>query len=176
MMKKESFLMMVVVLLIMFVKPVFALDSEVTRRTLNGLPGFYVVFEELQSNIKKHADAKSMTREHLLKEVETRLQNARIRVLSQAQWLNTQGRPVLYANVNTHLEDAHIAYNILIEARQIVFTDSKRRVKTLAGTWGIIMTGITKTDKLDVIRQDLLTLVDKFVEAYWAANGKDDRK
>jgi hypothetical protein len=38
------------------------------------------------------------------------------------------------------------------------------------------MTGITKIDKLEVIRQNLLTLVDKFVEAYWTANGKDSKK
>ena len=75
-------------------------------------------------------------------------------------------------NINTHVENANVAYNICVEARQIVFTDSSPVVKTLAGTWGINMTGITKTDKLNVIRQNLLTLVDKFIEAYWTANKK----
>lgn len=163
-------------LLIVFSWPVHAMDSEVTRETLSGLTGFYVAFEELQPNIKQYAFAALLTRDQLQKDIEMRLQRAKITVLSQTQWLNTRGRPVLYGNVNTHLEDANIAYNIQLEARQIVFTDSNKKVKTLAGTWGIIMTGITKTDKLDVIRENLLTLVDKFVEAYWTANGKDSKK
>lgn len=167
---------MTALLLIVFAWPVHAMDSEVTRETLNGLPGFYVAFEELQPNIKQYAVAASLTRDQLQKDMEMRLQRAKITVLSQAQWLNTRGRPVLYGNINTHLENANIAYNIQLEARQIVFTDSNNKVKTLAGTWGIIMTGITKTDKLDVIRENLLTLVDKFVEAYWTANGKDSKK
>ena len=88
--------------------------------------------------------------------------------------MNTKGRPVLYANVNTHVEGLSIAYNIRVEARQLVFTDGATRVKTLAGTWGITMTGMTRADKLDIIRQDLLTLVDKFIEAYWVVNNKDN--
>ncbi len=100
-----------------------------------------------------------------------RLQKAGIGIYSQEQWLKTQGRPVLYVNINTHLENANIAYSIRVEVRQIVFTDSNPAVKTLAGTWGIDMTGITKTGKLDVVR-NLLTLVDKFIEAYWTVNKK----
>lgn len=174
MIARKVFTVMVGVLLIMIFRPALAMDSEITRRTLSSLPGFYVVFEELQPNIRQHAVAALLTREHLLKDLETRLQKAQIRVFSQDQWLNTKGRPVLYANVNTHVEGLSIAYNIRVEARQLVFTDGATRVKTLAGTWGITMTGMTRADKLDIIRQDLLTLVDKFIEAYWVVNNKDN--
>lgn len=176
MIAKRSFPMILAALFVVLAQPVLAMDSEITRRTLSGLPGFYIAFEELQANIKQYGVAASMTRDHLLKDVEVRLEKAGMKVFSQAQWMNTQGRPVLYVNVNTHLKDAYIAYDIRVEARQIVFTDSNKRMKTLAGTWGISITGMTRTDRMDVIRQDLFTLIDKFTEAYWAVNDKNEKK
>jgi hypothetical protein len=34
------------------------------------------------------------------------------------------------------------------------------------------MTGIAGIDKLDIIRNDLATLVDRFIKAYWTVNKK----
>ena len=159
--------------IVMFgVSSAFGMDADITRRTLARLPGFYITFEEIQPNIRQYAIVSGMTREQLLKDVEVRLQKAGIGIFSQEQWLKTKGRPVLYINVNTHIENTNVAYNILLEIRQIVYTDTEPSIKTLAGTWGVNMTGITNTGKLDIIRQDLLTLVDKFVEAYWTVNKK----
>ncbi len=98
---------MTALLLIVFAWPVHAMDSEVTRETLSGLPEFYVAFEELQPNIKQYAFAASLTRDQLQR-YRNAASRAKITVLSQAQWLNTRGRPVLYGNINTHLEDANI--------------------------------------------------------------------
>jgi hypothetical protein len=170
----------VVVFLISFVLfgvfSVYGMDGEVTRRTLANLPGFYISFEEFQPNFKQHAAGTGITREQLQMDIELRLRRAGIGNLSQEQWLKTQGRPVLYVNVNTHIESANIAYSIRMEVRQIVFTDSNPAVKTLGGTWGINMTGIAKQSKTDVIKQDLMIMVDKFVEAYWAANRRDGKR
>ena len=169
----KSKMVIFAVWIVMFgVSSAFGMDADITRRTLARLPGFYITIEELQQNIRQYAIASGVTREQLLKDVELRLQQAGIGIFSQEQWLKAPGRPVIYMNINTHVENANVAYNICVEARQIVFTDSSPVVKTLAGTWGINMTGITKTDKLNVIRQNLLTLVDKFIEAYWTANKK----
>ena len=171
MISKSKMVIFAALILMFGVSSAYGMDSDITRRTLARLPGFFVVFEELQPNVRQYAIASGMTREQLLKDVELRLQKAGIGIFSQEQWLKIQGRPVLYVNVNTHIESANIAYSIRVEVRQIVFTDSNPAVKTLAGTWGIDMTGITKTGKLDVVR-DLFTLVDKFIEAYWTVNKK----
>lgn len=171
MISKSKMVIFAALILMLGISSVYGMDSDITRRTLARLPGFFVVFEELQPNVRQYAIASGMTREQLLKDVESRLQKAGIGIFSQEQWQKIQGRPVLYINVNTHIESANIAYSIRVEVRQIVFTDSNPAVKTLAGTWGIYMTGITKTGKLDVVR-DLFTLVDKFIEAYWTVNKK----
>ena len=171
MISKSKMVIFAALILMLGISSVYGMDSDITRRTLARLPGFFVVFEELQPNVRQYAIASGMTREQLLKDVESRLQKAGIGIFSQEQWQKIQGRPVLYINVNTHIESANIAYSIRVEVRQIVFTDSNPAVKTLAGTWGIDMTGITKTGKLDVVR-DLFTLVDKFIEAYWTVNKK----
>jgi len=171
MISKSKMVIFAALILMLGISSAYGMDSDITRRTLARLPGFFVVFEELQPNVRQYAIASGMTREQLLKDVESRLQKAGIGIFSQEQWQKIQGRPVLYINVNTHIESANIAYSIRVEVRQIVFTDSNPAVKTLAGTWGIYMTGITKTGKLDVVR-DLFTLVDKFIEAYWTVNKK----
>ena len=171
MISKSKMVIFAALILMLGISSVYGMDSDVTRRTLARLPGFFVVVEELQPNVRQYAIAAGITREQLLKDVESRLQKAGIGIFSQEQWQKIQGRPVLYINVNTHIESANIAYSIRVEVRQIVFTDSNPAVKTLAGTWGIYMTGITKTGKLDVVR-DLFTLVDKFIEAYWTVNKK----
>ena len=172
MISKSKMVIFAALILMLGVSSAYGLDSDITRRTLARLPGFFVVVEELQPNVRQYAIASGMTREQLLKDVELRLQKAGIEIYSQEQWLKTQGRPVLYVNINTHIDNTNVAYNILLEIRQIVYTDTEPSIKTLAGTWGANMTGITKAGKLDIIRQDLLTLVDKFIEAYWTVNKK----
>ena len=172
MISKSKIVIFVTLILMLGVLSALGMDSDITRRTLARLPGFFITVEELQPNIKQQAIASGITKERLQKDVEARLQKSGILVLSQEQWLKTQEKPVIYININTHLEGANIAYSIRVEIRQIVFTDSSPAVKTLAGTWGVNMTGMTNTGKLDIIRQDLMTLVDKFIEAYWTVNKK----
>lgn len=150
----------------------YAMDSEVTRRNLKDIGGFYLLVEALQPNFSELAAGQGITREKVTMEVEHSLQKAGIKVLPQDQWLKTRGRPAIYINVNTHREKDMVAYNISVEVRQIVLTDSNQPVKTYVRTWGTTMTGLTKADKLDVIRQNTLRLVDSFVEAYRAANKK----
>lgn len=176
MFSKARILIFLTLILFLEVLPAFGMDAEITRRTLARLPGFYISIEELQSNFKQVAAASGLTREQLQRDVEIKLQRANIGILSQEQWLKTQGRPVLYININTHVEGANIAYSISVEVRQVVFTDSSPAVKTLAGTWGVNMTGIVKQGKLDIVRHDLMSMIDQFTGAYWAVNDKGSKK
>jgi len=151
---------------------VYAIDSDLTRRTLMGLRGVHVMVEDLQPSLKDYGQKFSLSNTQIEKEVETRLQTEGVNILTREQWLKTIGRPLLYININTHDDKFRVAYDITIELKQIVTMEANPDTKTLAPTWSINMTGIAGIDKLDIIRNDLATLVDRFIKAYWTANKK----
>jgi len=83
----------------------FAEDSEINRRTLKGLAGFYVIVEELQPNLlkyEKYAKQFDLNKAGIQRDIKRQLTKAGIRVLSREEWPKTPGQPVFYVNVNTH--------------------------------------------------------------------------
>lgn len=157
--------------LIFYICPLFAEDTPVTRGTLANLPGVSVVAEHIQTNIQKYAEKAGLDAPRMRKAIENRLQAAGIKTISNADWLRTPGRPVLYVNINTHKMDKFwYAYDIKLELRQIVFMEVDPKVKTLADTWSINITGITHVGNLDLVRKDSLVLLERFIEAYRSAN------
>jgi hypothetical protein len=175
-MKRLVMLLTAILLSIGFAVPVFAVDSKETRITLTGLQGVYVAVEELQSNImkyEKHLRKYGLMKEQIQQDIEQRLRQAGIRVLTSDELLKTPGRPILYVNVNTHENEKYwLAYDIRIELQQIVSIDSNPKIKTLASTWTMNVTGIANIGTLNVIRDNVLFLADRFVEAYKSVNSK----
>jgi len=159
---------------ILALKPVaYGIDTELTQRTMIGIQGINVVVEDLQPNIQKYAQRFSLTKEQLQKEVEERLRKAGIRVMPKDEWLKTPGRPVLYVNINTHeYEKYWYAFNIAVSLGQIVTLEADPKLKTLASTWDISMTGVANIGTLNTIRSNIEVLVDRFVKAYRSANPK----
>jgi len=152
---------------------VWAIDSELTRRTLTGLPGVCVMVEDLQPNIQKYAKKYELTQEQLKRDVEQKLQKSGIIILSKENWLKTPGRPVLYVNINTHEHEKYwYAYDIEVELKQIVYMEANPKVKTLADTWSISMTGIVNIGTLNTIRDSVGILVNRFIDAYLSVNLK----
>ena len=151
----------------------FAIDSELTRQTMTGLQGVDVMVEDLQPNMQKYARKFGLTQEQLKRDVEQKLQKSGITILTQENWLKTLGRPVLYVNINTHeYEKYWYAYDIKVELKQIVYMEANPKVKTLASTWSISMTGIANIGTLNTIRDSLGSLVNRFIDAYLSANTK----
>jgi hypothetical protein len=148
----------------------YAIDSDLTRRTLKGIRGVHVIVEDFQPNLKDYGQKTSLSSIQMEKDVENTLQSAGIEVLTRDRWLKTAGRPLLYININTHDDKFRVAYDVKIELRQIVSMEANPDIKTLAPTWSINMTGIVGVDKLDKIRDALATLMDRFIKAYWTAN------
>jgi len=56
--------------------------------------------------------------------------------------------------------------------RQIVSLEANPKVRTLASTWSISITGLANIGNLNLIRQDTGVLVGRFVQAYRAVNKK----
>jgi hypothetical protein len=172
-MMRFGVLRIVVVLLFVAatVSAAFAMDSELTRKTLKGFPGVYVIVEEMQSNIEKHTKKFGLTKLQLQADTERRLVENGVRVLSKDEWLKTPGKPVLYVGVNTHETERYwYAYDIKVEIQQIVYMEANPKIQALATTWCINMTGLTNIGKLDIIRSDTGVLVGKFVEAFKGTN------
>jgi hypothetical protein len=148
----------------------YAIDSDLTRRTLLGIQGVHVIVEDLQPSLKDYGQKFSLSNKQIEKDVEIRLRAAGIEVLTRDQWLKTVGRPLLYINVNTHDDKFRVAYDIRIDLKQIVSMEANPDVKTLATTWAINMTGMSNIDNLDVIRTNVGSLVDRFIKAFWIVN------
>ena len=152
---------------------VHGMDTELTRITLAGIQGIHVKVEELQPNIQKYASRFNITQEQLRKDVTLKLEKAGIIVLSSEKWLKTTGRPLLYVNVNTHETEKYwYAFNINIQVRQVVSLESNPNLKTMADTWSIDMTGIANIGTLNMIRDNVGNLVDRFVNVYLSVNAK----
>ena len=166
------FSMMVCCMLV--VKPAaYGVDTELTRRTMSGLQGVNVMVEELQPNIRKYAQRFNLTKEQLQKEIQQRLQKAGIQVLTGDAWLKTSGRPVLYVNVNTHeYEKYWYAFDVTVNLDQIVVLEADPKLKTLASTWDISMTGVANIGTLNTIRSNVEILIDRFIQAYRSVNPK----
>ena len=168
-----KYVSIILFVLYLFVTAVFAEDSEVSRGTLAGIQGVQLVVEELQPNVQKYASKAGLTRTQLLKDIEQTLRNYGIRVVSGSDWQKVPGRPVLYVNVNTHETEKYwYAYDIKVELRQVVTLDASPGIKTLANTWSINMTGIANIGNLNIIRNDVGVLVERFGTAYKTVNGK----
>jgi hypothetical protein len=170
-MPKKITFVLVFILLITLTCPVFAVDTDITRRTLSGLPGISVAVEDFQPNIKKHVQKAGLTKELLQQDIETRLQKSGITVLSWNDMLKTKSRAVLYVNINTHEYERYFyAYDTKIELQQLVAMEADPRIKSLAVTWSTSMTGAVHLGNLNLLSQSLNTLLDKFIEAYREVN------
>jgi len=165
--KKIYCIVLIVFLSILSSSLAFAIDSEITRKTLVDIRGIYVVVENIQPNIEKYASRFKITKEQIQQDVEQRLKNAGIVVLSYNDWLKTAGRPMLYVNVNTHeYEKYWYSYTISLAVQQGVMLETNPKIKTIATTWSIEMTGIANIGTLDSIKTNTAYLVDRFINAY----------
>ncbi len=172
-MKKRLTFFAVILLLVSFSPNVFAVDSDVTRLTLTGIQGVYVIVEEMQPNIQKHAVKLGLTKEQLKNDIELRLNEMRIKALSRDEWMKTSGKPVLYVSVNTHEAERYwYAYDIKIELQQVVKMEANPKVNAMAATWSLNMTGMANIGSLNIIKGDMDVLLGRFQQAYWAVNRK----
>ena len=142
-------------------------DSAVSRATLAGLQGVRVIVEEPQPNIQRYAEKYGLTRAQVQADVERRLQQAGIRTVQGDEWLKTPGRPLLYVNINTHETEKYwYAYDIRLELRQLVLLEANPKIRTMANTWSVNITGVANIGNLNVIKHDVGVFVDRFIAAY----------
>ena len=92
------------------------------RDTLRGLKGVMVFVEDIGLDVENHG----LTKNLLKKEVESRLRQADIPVLTADEAFNMPGKPYLYLHLTTHNTGIELySYSIRIEFNQDVLYDSR---------------------------------------------------
>src|SRR5690349_16556496 len=79
-------------------------DNEYTRKTLAGLTGVYVSVE----NIPDEAQHDGLDTTRIRTDVELKLRQAGITVLTRPEWLSTAAAPYLYVNVQAIKNPTHL--------------------------------------------------------------------
>jgi hypothetical protein len=152
------------------VSPAVALDNKFERATLAGLMGVHVVVEDMDPATEKDG----LERSTLQTDVELKLRQAGIRVLTREEVFAVPGTAALYLNVNTLRHRTGLyAYCIELELKQGVTLIRNLAITTLGATWqapGFL--GTVGADRLHTVRDDVRDQVDQFLNAYLAANPK----
>jgi len=164
---KSEIIVLMLLSIIFWTSSASADDSEISQSTMKGLNGVYVLVESIQPNIQRYAQKAELSTVQIKRDVERRLTASGIRTLTRDEWLKTTGRPVLYININTHETEKYwYAYDIKLELRQIVSLEIDPKVKTLADTWSINITGVANIGNLNVIKKDADILLTRFIQVY----------
>ncbi len=149
-------------------------DDEIERKTLVGLGGVQVAIGE----IGPEAERKGFARSTIQTDVELRLRQAGIPVLSKAQSTATPGSPLLSVVVGVDVPDSRsssglCAWAVQVQLYQEVTLGRDRGVATSAPTWeGTRGFGTVGEKRLSDLRGVVRDKVDEFINAYLAANPK----
>ena len=145
-------------------------DDETTRNTLADLKGVQVLVESIKDEVQRDGLRESQ----IQTDVELKLRQAGISVLTHEEWLSTAAAPYLYVNVQASKNSAGIyAFTVDVELRQRVTLIQNPSMRVLAPTWsatGII--GTVGSQKVGSVREYVRDLTDQFINAYLAANPK----
>ncbi len=170
---KKSWMILVSItfMSLLFCSSAPALDSEMNRATLRGLAGVRVLVEDLAPEIEKGG----LTRDKLQGQIEQKLKDAKIKILTQEECLKTPGEPYLYIILNANAirpkGDAY-AYSIDIGLIQNVMLQRNPTLKGYAITWSTGGIGSIEKEFLDRLRESVDDLVNIFVQAYLNENSK----
>jgi hypothetical protein len=156
--------------LLLLCAPASGADIEEQRESLRGLPGVHVLVEKLDADV----EGDGLTKDQIQTDVELRLRQSRITVLTREVALRTPGSPALLVNVSTFKDREYpmYAYTISVGLLQEVLLVRKRAGQPItAETWrtaGSI--GRVGAAKVREVRKRVLDQVDEFINAYLAVN------
>jgi hypothetical protein len=141
------------------------------RDTLRGLKDISVLVEYLPDDIEREG----LTREHLQRDIEARLRQAGLHVLTISEVANSPGAPYLYvalypiaspsANIN--------AYAVALTVKQLVQLSRNPATELFATTWEgpIHFSSLADSRVLD-LRSRIFDAVGRFIVDYRDVNSK----
>jgi hypothetical protein len=169
--KEMTYLSRLAVLLLLAARVATAGDDELSRPSLKGLKGVYVLVESLQAE----AERSGLSQTSIQTDVELKLRQAGITVLTQAEMLEAPGGPHLYISVNTQSSQSGLlyAYSIRVALCQDVRLDRDPSIRIFsATTWFVASVGTAGRNRLRDIRDMVKDDVDTFINAYLSVNPK----
>src|SRR2546426_12771316 len=133
-------------------------DDEYTRKTLAGLAGLFVSVEHIADEVQR--DGLDTTQ--IRTDVELKVRQAGITVLTQQEWLSTAAAPYLYVNVQVLKNPAKFyAFSADVELLQRVTLVRNPAMSILAATWSATGTiGTVGSQKLASLRDNVRDLTD----------------
>jgi hypothetical protein len=158
-----GFLMMSLWIFIAF--PLYALNSEMNRATLQGLRGVRVLVEDLAPEVEREG----LLTDQLQKSVEGRLRSAGIRVLTQEEAVKAPGEPYLYVNININFskgEEEVCSYSIDVALIQNVTLVRIPKQTSYAVTWSTGGVGLIGKKSLSELKGSVEEILDIFVKAF----------
>jgi hypothetical protein len=140
-------------------------DFETDRESLRGLNGVYVVVEDLPDRLQT-----LLSVDQIQTDAELRLRKVGIKVLYKKEWLETDGHPEFYVNVNIVSVDRTYSYSVSVEFNQDVLL-ARNKAKARCSTWSVMGVGqVGETNLRPRLREVIGDMIDRFANAYLTVN------
>jgi len=158
------------VLVVGLVSPTSARDLPGERESLAGLAGVHLVVEDMKPDVERYG----LTRSALRRDVELRLRQTGIRVLSVIEWAEVPPTPSLTLRVTALRNEAgSYAVSVALDLVQDVRLVRDPTITAPTATWQATGTLATHGARmLPEVREGVCDLVDQFLNDYMAANPK----
>ena len=141
--------------------------------SLIGLRGVYVFVEDKNPPTATYG----LTKQSLKADVELRLQQNGIKVLSKEERFKTRGMPYLYISVYMIVRgQMPVAVYITVKLKQNTMLETNHDLCLGATTWEEERFMFVRQDKLKDIGEYVRDFVDLFINDYLAANPKEEKK
>jgi hypothetical protein len=141
------------------------------RDTLRGLKEISVLVEYLPDDVEREG----LNREHLQRDIEARLRQAGLHVLTISEVANSPGAPYLYAAVYPITgPSVHVnTYAVALTLKQLVQLSRNPSTELFATTWeGPIHFGSLSDSRVLDIRSRIFDAVGRFIVDYRDVNSK----
>ncbi len=154
--------------------PAWAQSSRLEFESLSVIPGLYVEV----NGVTAEAEANGLSADSLRADILTILRRSRVTTYSQPEWQVTIGQPALYLTFQLMQPSQRMfVYHVSLEVRQLtrLMRDSTKMVFTRTWTAGDML-GATPATNLSALREQVRSMVRRFVDAYWDATGPPRRR
>jgi len=152
--------------------PTFGFSFTADKRdTLRGLKEISVLVEYLPDDVEREG----LNREHLQRDIEVRLRQAGLHVLTISEVANSPGAPYLYVAVYpiTGPSLNSNAYEVALTLKQLVQLSRNPTTELFATTWeGPIHFSSASDSRVLDIRTRILDAVGRFIVDYREVNSK----
>jgi len=152
-------------------------NPDLERRSLKGLNAVYIFV-----GLSKDFEAAGLSADDIKTDAKSKLCRAGIRVIeTENELTKTPGRPYLLISVEGSRVEAVYPYwaNVGLNQRILLARDASikpadrfRGTTFTAETWSVGIVGVRNLNQVHLVRGEIESLVDKFVDAYLSVNLK----